>query len=465
MTMRNIIDAQPLHRRARMDVPGAEDQLATLRGQVDTMRARVQELLEGRQAVDMTDEEVAELEQIDQDIDYRQARIQVLERGVARLAGAGGDGGGAGGGRRTDPNPAPGRQAFAWGRDPRAGFDNFGEFARVASLAQRPGSPQTDERLARMAPTTWANTGSGPDGGFLIPPEFSGQVMEYVGAQGSLFDLCEKTPVNHALAWPVDEDAPWSTNGPTAYWEGEGKQITQSKINLGQSGMNLAKLTCICPVTDELMADAAQLGAYLFATIGKKLRWKVDFGVLQGTGAGQMKGLLASNALKNVAKESGQTAATINSTNISKMYSACYGDFRGRATWVFNQDCETELLKMVVAGTSSDTPVYLPSGPQGSSYAGAPFGSILGRPSIPHQACETLGTKGDILLSDFSQYLIGYKTLGPNLSTSMHLWFDYDLTAVKAVWRLMGMPRWSKTISARTGSATYSPYVSLAVRA
>ena len=128
-----------------------------------------------------------------------------------------------------------------------------------------------------------------------------------------------------------------------------------------------------------------------------------------------------------------------------------------------NQDIEPQLFKMVVAGTSSDIPVWLPPG-QNNSLANAPNGTLMGRPILPHQACETLGDHGDILFCDMSQYLIGYKTAGPNFSTSIHLYFDQGLTAVRATWRLTGMPKWSTTIAARDGSATYSPFVSLAER-
>lgn len=452
------------------------ERIAALRDEIETIRGQAQAMAEGRVLSDFTDEETAQLEEMQERIAYNESQIASRERLMA-IAHRGDDGeapparrsamlDGAGGGRAAHGGRLPGSQtslAQMARRDPAFGFRSMGDFAYCVNRAGLQGV-RPDERLANMAPTTWSNESAGADGGYLVPPEFSSTIMQYIGEQGSLFSLCEKTPVNSAIEWAVDQDAPWSTNGPTANWEGEAHQASESKVNLKPAGAKLNKLICLCPVSDELMADAPQFAAYLERTIGKKMRWKVDYGILNGTGAGMPLGVLKAPALKTVAKEGGQSADTINSTNIMKMWMGCFGDFRGRAVWVFNQDCEVQLMSMVVAGSSSDVPVYLPNGPANAAMAGTPQTTIMGRPAIPHQACQTLGDLGDIMLIDFSQYLIGYKTMGPVVSASIHLYFDYDLMAVKTVWRLTGLPLWSTTIAAANGSATYGPFVALAAR-
>lgn len=441
-----------------------QDRIAQLRGDYERRQAEIREITEGRQAVDLTDEEVSRIETLDEECDFLSRRIKALTIAGNRLA-------------ESDPHDEPHRrtqamvpdadrdrrQSQALRRDPTMGFASMGDFALAVRSCCTP-HLTPDERLVRAAPTSFSNTEAGTEGGYLVPPEFNSQVMEYISGDNSIYALCEKTPVSHELLWPTDEDAPWSTSGPQAYWEGEGDPLTQSKLNVRRARIGLNKLTVLCPVTEELMRDAPQMGAYITSVISRRMRWKVDYAIMQGTGAGQMLGILHAPCLKTVAKESGQTADTINSTNILKMWSAMFGEFRGRATWVYNQDCETQLMTMVVAGSSSDVPVYLPSGGGYGAFAGRPQTTIMGRPAITHQACETLGDEGDIFFCDFSQYLIGQQSAGPELATSMHLYFDYNMMAVRAIWRLCGMPKWSQTISARDGSATYSPFVDLAVR-
>lgn len=436
-----------------------QDRLSQLRANLQSLRDEAREIAEGRQASEMSADDIARLEEIESQVDYVSQQIEARER-IGRLT-AEPDRQAQGSQRRTAPLQVTGATQRAM--DPRCGFMHFGDFAQAIAVAGNPQS-QIDPRLARMAPSTYSVEGVGADGGYAVPPEFSSQIMQYVGEQGSLYGMVDKTPVNNALNWPVDEESPWSTSGPQAYWEGEGDQYGQSKVKLRTAGMRLNKLVALCPVTDELLEDASQLSAYLNGVISRKLRWKVDFAILQGTGAGMPLGILRAPCLKAVAKEGSQSADTVNSSNIINMYTALFGQFRGNAVWILNQDVEPQLFKMVVAGASSDVPIWLPPG-NFNALANSPNGTLLGRPIIPHQACETLGDHGDILLCDLSQYIIGYKSSGPQFASSIHLYFDYGMTAIRATWRLCGMPKWSTVISARDGSATYSPFVSLAERA
>jgi HK97 family phage major capsid protein len=222
-------------------------------------------------------------------------------------------------------------------------------------------------------------------------------------------------------------------------------------------------------MTDELLEDAAGMDSYLRRKAPEKIALKLNLALLQGTGVGQPLGLLNSGALVTVSKNSPQTADTITGLNILQMYSRLYASSRSKAVWIINPDIEPMLYKLSIAGTDNEgnsatgwgSLVYLP--PNGLSTS--PYGTLMGRPVIPSQACETLGDKGDIFFADFSQYLLLLKGgTNPRIETSMHLWFDQDMTAFKFVLRVGGMPWWSTTLAARDGSATYSPYVTLEAR-
>jgi len=435
-----------------------QDRLSQLRANLEKLRGEAKAIAEGRQAAEMSADDIARLEEIESQVDYTSQQIEARER-IGRLT-AEPTHQAQGSQRRTAPLLAAGSSQRSL--DPRCGFLHFGDFAQAIAMAGTP-QAQIDPRLAQMAPSTYSVEGVGADGGYAVPPEFSATIMKYVGEEGSLYERVDKTPVNNHLNWPVDEESPWSTSGPQAYWEGEGDLYTQSKVKLRTAGVRLNKLVALCPVTDELLEDAPQLATYLTSVISSKLRWKVDFAILQGTGAGMPLGILKAPCLKTIAEESAQTNDTVNSTNVIKMYNALYGQFRGNAVWIMNQDVEPQLFKMVIAGSSSDVPVWLPPG-NFNALANAPNGTLFGRPIIPHQACETLGDAGDISFCDLSQYIIGYKSAGPQFASSIHLYFDYGMTAVRATWRLAGMPKWSTTIAAREGGATYSPFVTLGER-
>ena len=95
-----------------------------------------------------------------------------------------------------------------------------------------------------------------------------------------------------------------------------------------------------------------------------------------------------------------------------------------------------------------------------------PFATLMGRPVIPHEVCETLGDKGDILLANFRAYMTVRWQGGIRAETSIHLWFDYDMTAFRFILRIAGQPWWGKAATPRSGSGnTLSPFVTLDERA
>jgi HK97 family phage major capsid protein len=99
--------------------------------------------------------------------------------------------------------------------------------------------------------------------------------------------------------------------------------------------------------------------------------------------------------------------------------------------------------------------------PPVSGFAQSPQGALFGRPVLPTQHCNSLGTSGDIVLADLSQYLAISRADGLTQQTSMHLWFDQDLVAYKFTFRLAGQPWRSTPITPRAGSNTLSHFVTL----
>lgn len=336
------------------------------------------------------------------------------------------------------------------------GFRNLGDFALAVRSATNRGA-EIDRRLTNAAATTFSQESVGADGGFAVPPDFRDQIMQRIFAEDSLLGRCDQqTCSGNSWSAPVDETTPWGTNGVKAYWESEAAAITQSKPQLREMNVRLHKLASLVPVTEEMLEDAGSIDGFLRSKMPEALDWSTSMGIAWGTGTGQPLGFMRSGALVTVAAEGGQTADTINATNIVKMFSRMPARSRRTAVWLIHPDAETQLPLMTIA----NQPVYMPPG----GLSQAPYGTLLGRPVIPHQVCETVGDLGDIMLVDLGQYLAVRKASGLKLQTSMHLWFDQDLMAFKATLRLAGQPWWSAPISQRDGSNTQSPFVTLASR-
>ena len=128
--------------------------------------------------------------------------------------------------------------------------------------------------------------------------------------------------------------------------------------------------------------------------------------------------------------------------------------------WFINQDIEPQLLALDFPVGTGGIPAYLPPGGLSQS----PFGTLLGRPIIPVEYASTLGTVGDISLVDLSQYIMIDKG-GIQAAESMHVQFLTDQMAYRWVYRVDGQPAWRTALTPANGSATQSPFVTLATRA
>lgn len=88
----------------------------------------------------------------------------------------------------------------------------------------------------------------------------------------------------------------------------------------------------------------------------------------------------------------------------------------------------------------------------------------MGRPVLPMEQAGALGTTGDILLIDPSQY--DWIEKGNLRSeTSIHVLFDTDQTCFRFTLRASGTPTWDTPVTAYKGETARSPYVALAPRA
>lgn len=422
---------------------------------------------------DPTEQEGKELDDLQDEFDTlekqinRRAGVLSRERGAnARLA--------APQGRRTtasatsqavdDDNPPTNRPRSS-GMQPVAarsgtfGFRHQGEFFSAVARASLSRNQDVDARLLAASASSISTEGAGPDGGFAVPPDYRAAIMERVTGQDSLLARCDVLDSSsNSMTLPSDMTSPWdSTGGIQAYWEGEAAAVTQSKVALQNMTMRLHKLAALVPVTEELLEDAPSLGSYVQRKAPEKIDFKVSNAIVWGTGVGMPLGFMNAPCLSTVAIESGpQTADTIVAANISKMWARMPASSRATSVWLIHPDAEPQLDVLTVG----QYPVYLPPG----GYADSPYGRLRGRPVIPHQVCKTVGDLGDFMLVDLKQYLAIKKAGGVKSATSIHLWFDQDITAFKFTFRMAGQPWWSGAQSALNGSFTQSPFVALAAR-
>jgi len=342
--------------------------------------------------------------------------------------------------------------------DTRA-FKSFGEQLRAIYHSSAPGA-KVDERLTTRA-ASGLNETNPTDGGFLVQQDFVAELLKRTFETGVLASKARKVPIstnaNGLKINAVDDDSRkdgcrWG--GVQTFWEKEADALTASKPSFRQIELTLKKLTGLCYATDELLQDAAALESVIRQAFTEEFAFKIDDAMVAGTGAGQPLGILKSKALVVQALEAGQTEK-ITVENLIKIWSRLWGRSRANSAWYVNQELEPLLYTLKIG----DKPVYIPAG----GLSEAPYATLFGRPVVPLEQCSALGEIGDILLADISQYLLTDKG-GINAQSSIHCRFLYDEEVFRFIYRCDGQPIWNKPITPYKGSATLSPFVTLAAR-
>lgn len=356
-------------------------------------------------------------------------------------------------------------------------FRSLGEQMMAIAAAGTPNSSR-DSRLIMAAGPTGMSEGVGSDGGFLVQSDFVDGLLQNLYAGGDILNLINPYKIgvgpqsNGIRMNGVDETSRANgsrAGGIQAFWSGEAQQYSGTTPKFRKIGMELDKLTGLLYATDELLQDTTALESWINRAFTDEFTFKVEDAVINGTGAGMPLGILNSGAVITVPKETNQPNASINTFNILNMWARLPAKSRKTAVWLNNVDTEPALGQMYtpgknVAGTENVGVIpavgvnYTAPGVNGNQYA-----TLQGRPVIPVEYCATLGTPGDLILWDPSQYLAIDKGQTQTAS-SIHVRFLFDETVFRFVYRFNGQPTWRQPVTPFKGSNSQSPFIVLAQR-
>ena len=344
------------------------------------------------------------------------------------------------------------------------GFRDFGDFlmtVRTSSARENQGRP--DPRLVmNSGPGVLGSESVGADGGFAVPPGFVGEVVRKILQSNSLLLATDaRTTQSNSLSIPKDETTPWQTSGGIqAYWDGEDVQESQSKPQLTSATLKTNKLTALVPITDELADDSNALVEHVSSKAPDRIAFAVESAIIAGIGGTRPKGILTSAGTIVVSEESGQTAGTIVAQNVVKLWNRVLPGARRNGTWMCHPDADLQLQQLVFSGSAGNVTASAPL--YQAPTAIFPNGSILGRPIFFSETCSAVGTVGDIIFGDLSAYLTVTKMLRSDVS--IHLWFDYDMTAYRFILRIGGQPWTDALVPSLKGGVSRGFFATLAAR-
>ncbi len=342
------------------------------------------------------------------------------------------------------------------------GFSSLREFWGAIRAAQFDGVH--DRRLVGPDLTGRTSTGLSEvdptNGGFLVPSQWADTFL------ASLYDESTIAPLTwtEELTGPlvefnlpgVDETSRvdgsrWG--GVQAFWAAEAASVSPNFPKAKNVQFGPKKMIGLVWLTNELGRDAAMFEAFVKRAFASEMGFKLDASILSGTGAGTPAGLLNSNSLITIAKESGQAAGTIFQANISKMWARLPAASRKRAVWLVNEDVESTLDTLNVGDRPN---IYSPAGEQ------RPYPLLKGRPVIAVEQSPALGKVGDIVLADLTQYLT--VSGAPQYALSADAGFLSDQSVMRFTLRVDGQPMWTSPITPYNGTSPRSPFIALAAR-
>jgi HK97 family phage major capsid protein len=369
--------------------------------------------------------------------------------------------------RRDLNRPAP-TEGLEIGDGPEdRGFDSFGECLRAVIAADTPHG-NVDPRLEGMHQRAASGLGEAVPsaGGFLLEEDYVADIMRRVYDRSAIIPRCRGINIsnnsNSITLKTVDETSRATGSrygGVQAYWRDEAASVTAKKPSFGKVRLELNSLMGLCYLTDELMEDIAAVGSLIPEVFADEVQFMLEDAIINGDGAGKPLGIANSGALVTQDKVSGQTATTFVAGNVADMYGRMWARSRANAVWFINQDVEPQLWTMTLDAGTAGFPVYLPPG----GYSAAPYGTLYGRPVVPIEQAQTLGTAGDVQLLDLSQYLLARKG-GVKQDWSMHVRFLYAEQTFRIMLRVDGQPLWQSALTPFKGTNTQSPYIWLQTR-
>lgn len=352
------------------------------------------------------------------------------------------------------------------------GFGSFGEQLRaITNMAINPGN--TDRRILainekhqQMQAATGMHEGNIAEGGGFVQTDFSNDLIERMYETGKVLSQVPEQPIGdnaNAYSALLIRETSRATGsrygGLRVYRTGEGATITPSRPEFDRKEIKPYKVAALCYLTDELVTDATALQGHVTRLFPMEASFVMESELFSGTGAGQSMGVLNATATVSQAKESGQAAATIVTKNISKMWARCWAGARSKAVWYADQSIEPELDALYIpVGTGGLKPENVITYDQNGQMR------IKGRPVVWVEYASALGTVGDIVLADFSQYL-GVSKGQMRTDSSIHVAFVTGEMALRFTWRYAAEPLWRSALTpANGGSNTLSPFVTLATR-
>lgn len=342
-------------------------------------------------------------------------------------------------------------------------FSSLGEQLKAIYQASK---GKRDERLDKVNNAALGtNGGTGADGGFLLQEDFAGAILESAVQSSPLLNRLDRytcSSAANAMRWVQADETDVSTSvfgGVQMYWASEATTVAASKPQFREMKLDLEKMMGFAYVTDEMLEDASFLSGFFGSAFSLAADRLLIDGVLNGDGVGKPLGILKSNAIIEVAKESGQAAGTFVGANAIKMQARSMPRNRDKLVWLMHPDLEEQLPYLALQSGEAAKFLWNPEGGLG----GFDAQRVLNKPVLYEDSCAAVGSVGDVLLIDPTQYILLTKGTARQ-DWSVHVEFLTAQNCFRMIFRCNGAPKVNTPLTIKNSTKTRSPFITLAAR-
>lgn len=311
-------------------------------------------------------------------------------------------------------------------------YADYGEFKNNADFFTA--LINNDLRTQKRALTVGGNAG------ILVPDRTAAEVFdagleeEIIRPRASIetFESNEKIIIPE---WNNYNHTEKLYNGFRKHYTGESVAVTAEEPTFGYSELEPNYLTLDTNVSMQLAMKAGNANV-IMGSMQKAVSFFMDSDFITGNGVGKPTGLLNCACKISVARE---TANEISFVDISNMLARIYGRNYNNAIWLANNAIIPQLTQLT-APSGSTMPVY-----NGDT--------LYGKQIIFTEKCKNLGTEGDIILVDLSDYRVCMWRSGlAMLTTDAYRW-NYNEISLKAIVGIDGNSKWKTAITPENGNS------------
>lgn len=298
--------------------------------------------------------------------------------------------------------------------------------------AMRDGDLALLKKHRPMIADAYKQQGINPDtaGGYLVTPEQSDQIIEFLRAESIMAPLVTEVPMNKDRLF-----IPKQTGGVTVYWVGENSQITDSDADFGQIELQARKMAVLVKVSNELLDDAdPNVDSYLRTEIGRAMASEYDRVLFQGSGVGdQPRGLLNTSGITSTASTNPTGYADL--VDMVERVESANVMTTGNWAWAMHPKAKA-VLRQIEDGASQY--IWTGSDGIGRQAAGDVAGDLLGYNWV---STTNTGLDGNsrprLFFGNWSDVVVGLrKSIEIVASNQAGTSFEYDQTWIRAIIRM-----------------------------